>query len=636
MKRKQYEQPEQEINKKQGCDIFMPAEIISSILLYCDPLTLIVAQFVCQEWYYLRKHAVCMYDIVSIDPIVDYSSRFKKWFARLFFVDNPIPQKIINEASLNGDVKFVKLLCEYGAYPDCDTMGHAAAGGHMKMVKWLRDNYCPWDGDASASAAAHGHSELALWMLKEGCPMSSKFLPFAVFNADVFLMDYFGFQCLQHSRVWYRTTLFEHRALDKENPSWVTTPFSDSERAVEMEKREKVIQWYIKKGVKDCSVTAYYAHVGDFEKLKWAYEIGCPISQLVYQWVGFNGRIDMAEWLIKIWPLSREVVTYAAKGGKINMLEWYDTRCGFSGKLISITTEAMTFAAGEGHLDVLKWLKEKGYPICSATSAIRGGHVHVVKWLMNQESFLVDSEAMVTAATQENIEIMELLKVDPKSPVCEDMMIMTVQNKKLRAIKWLVEKKGFTIEEKHYGKAAEKGFLSFFKWARNNATWEDMGRDIGLRAVEGGHLDLLKWARDDGKDWDGCEMEAALRYNHFEIVKWLVEQGFPCEKMLIWGSRCYDDIARTGKWRLLKWLKENDICGWSRITCSVSIEQGHWSVARKLIENGCKFDPSVAKIVDDKDVTSFCQWLSIWLREHPNSCSFSSGGLLDNINMWFT
>jgi len=103
-----------------------------------------------------------------------------------------------------------------------------------------------------------------------------------------------------------------------------------------------------------------------------------------------EGRIDVLDEVWnnidhegEFWMIFEELDEHATRGGRLNVLKWYETK----GKDIDKDMCA-TLAARDGHLNILQWLREEksfefgGKFYCRA---VEGGRLHVMKWLREIE-----------------------------------------------------------------------------------------------------------------------------------------------------------------------------------------------------------------------------------------------------------
>jgi hypothetical protein len=165
------------------------------------------------------------------------------------------------------------------------------------------------------------------------------------------------------------------------------------------------------------------------------------------------------------------IITFAAKQGYLNILEWIDQYLPTNFDLSD--EHPCELAAREGHLEVLKWLKEKGYiwNLWVSFYAASHGHLEILKW------------------SREN---------------------------------------GCPWNSWTCSGAAEGGHLEVLRWARENGcTWNEF---VCSGAASNGHLEILKWARKNKCPWTSETCSNAASAGHLEVLKWTIENGCPCDE----------------------------------------------------------------------------------------------------------
>ena len=70
-------------------------------------------------------------------------------------------------------------------------------------------------------------------------------------------------------------------------------------------------------------------------------------------------------------------------------------------------------------------------------------------------------------------------------------------------------------------------------------------------ASRNGHFEIIKWLRENGAPWNETAINNASQNGHFEIVKWLRENGVP------WGGLAIAYTSESGHLELVEWLREN-------------------------------------------------------------------------------
>jgi len=156
----------------------------------------------------------------------------------------------------------------------------AAKSGHLDILVWLRARGCGWSVLTCEVAALAGHLHVLKWAIEQGCPHS---------------------------------------------------PFSLVRCACERGQLS-ILQWlYDRNDQADdlghvCVQAARLAHL---PMLRWACQKGATLGTDVVAKAVFNGDLEMLDW---IWETGRcprltwQVSTMALSGGRIDMLEWLQSR----------------------------------------------------------------------------------------------------------------------------------------------------------------------------------------------------------------------------------------------------------------------------------------------------------------------
>lgn len=174
--------------------------------------------------------------------------------------------------------------------------------------------------------------------------------------------------------------------------------------------------------------------------------------------------------------------------------------------------------------------------------------------------------------------------------------------------------------------AAKAGHLTVVKWLfERGCQWN---KSICECAAESGNLELVKWVIDriDGEQYipDIMTLQYATTSEHFEVLKWLQQNGMPPEKLIFpcgfaakdgrmdliklyrdigcpWDIWMFSHAAEGGHLDILKWLKDqldNDeltlatvdyatVCTHAQVHAA---SKGHLIVLEWLIDNGCLWD----------------------------------------------
>ena len=125
--------------------------------------------------------------------------------------------------------------------------------------------------------------------------------------------------------------------------------------------------------------------------------------------------------------------------------------------------------------------------------------------------------------------------------------------------------------------ASANGHFEIVKWLRENgAPWDE--RAI-THASKNGHFEIIKWLRENGAPWNEGAITYASQNGHFEIVKWLRENGAP------WDARAIASASQNGNFEIVKWLRENG-APWDKWAITYASKNGHFEIVKWLKENG--------------------------------------------------
>jgi hypothetical protein len=107
-----------------------------------------------------------------------------------------------------------------------------------------------------------------------------------------------------------------------------------------------------------------------------------------------------------------------------------------------------------------------------------------------------------------------------------------------------------------------------------------LNNEIFNEAAKHGNIRLMKWLKANECPWDSETFEYAVIHGNLENMKWLKANGCP------WDSSTFTYAADHGNLENMKWLKENG-CPWNAITFEAAAENGNLENMKWLKENGC-------------------------------------------------
>ena len=209
----------------------------------------------------------------------------------------------------------------------------------------------------------------------------------------------------------------------------------------------------------------------------------------------------------------------------IQLIEWAKIHPKFS-----FTNKLGRSAAQKNNLDILKYLNKNNYYFCPKVycDAINNKNIKIIKWL-RKKNVELNEYAFHEAAKIGNLKILKLLKrynCDWNSVTCNH----AISYGNLHSLKWLL-RNGCWLDISSFNIAVESGNMSMIKYIYNKCLhdlsypwWNSFACDI---AAKKGDFSLLKWLRSKYCPWDVNCIYNAIKNNHFEIVKWAIENG--CE-----------------------------------------------------------------------------------------------------------
>lgn len=132
--------------------------------------------------------------------------------------------------------------------------------------------------------------------------------------------------------------------------------------------------------------------------------------------------------------------------------------------------------------------------------------------------------------------------------------------------------------------AASRGYSHMLEWLlEQGCPWKATTEEM-LKAVERGCLTTVKLASEKGCKWDMWTCHTAAINGHFDIFKWALSNGCPCDDTFTTAN-----LAQNGELEMLKVARKYG-CPWDERTCANAAENGHLDVLKWAQENGCPWD----------------------------------------------
>lgn len=224
----------------------------------------------------------------------------------------------------------------------------------------------------------------------------------------------------------------------------------------------------------------------------------------------------------------------------------------------------------------------------------------------------------------------------------DDICELTSKYGHLHLLKWLRTNEileYYAWDNSIFYKALKYGHLNIIEWLHENNFFSDndpfvtkFRQDFACEeAAKSGNIESIKWLRNHDYSWSSIPIYNAARYQHFNLVKWLTENGFDCEN----GCYLLSGIAHTGNLELLKyyyklgfplhefafsgaassgnldmckWLHKN-FCSYDVAVCNNAAKYGHFKILKWLLKNGYWISDNIcsyAAISGNIDILKWC------------------------------
>jgi Ankyrin repeats (3 copies) len=265
-------------------------------------------------------------------------------------------------------------------------------------------------------------------------------------------------------------------------------------------------------------------------------------------------------------------------------------------------------AAAGGHQHVLQYLRDEGcewdWSACSA--AAKHGHLDVLKWLREQGCPWEWDEICGDAALSGSVEMLLYLQ-DQGCEYNEDTMIGAAMRGHRAVCEYLVAEQRPT-DRYACQEAAENGHFEVVRFLHENGCpWEV--ENICSAAAGQGSIELLQYLKQQGRVFNVRAMRYAARGGHLHACQYLRAEQCPWDTMACHSAACEGHLST------LRWLREQGCPCEVPAMRTAAAFFGHLSVLRYLVD----VEPaaSAAQLTEMLNDAGRCNWLSIaqWLRQ---------------------
>lgn len=222
-----------------------------------------------------------------------------------------------------------------------------AEEGYLTILEWCKINNYNFN-KASVSAAANGRTEVLEWMKING-----KIIRY------IEEYDVAAYNGHLETLKWLHKNEYEEE-IYYGNKSGMKLPWKGVCNNAVLGGHLEILKWArTLHGEWDIKTCKYAAERGEYEILKWLREHGCYwYNKEIIEIIAEKGDIDMLEWAIANDCNGEHAYDGAARGGRIETLQWLkDSGYGIY-KIFD--RDPCANAAKGGSLEALKWLRENG------------------------------------------------------------------------------------------------------------------------------------------------------------------------------------------------------------------------------------------------------------------------------------
>lgn len=247
-------------------------------------------------------------------------------------------------------------------------------------------------------------------------------------------------------------------------------------------------------------------------------------------------------------------------------------------------------------------IRESSCVLAFFCCAVVVNKIDIARWCINQGCDLTQcggADLIGVAIMHQNLDMIKLLH-ENYCPKDKEVCHWAAEVGNLEILQWLKDhdyKLGEICDI-----AAEKNHLNVLQWAKENGC--SLSDNICIYAAENNNLDMLQWARENECPWNNKVCIRAAAKSHFEILKWAITNGCPVN-----NSKICSIVAGLGESDLIQWLHYAG-CPWDVSTCIEAACSGHFEILKWVIENGCPVNnPSICTIIAEHGNLELLKWL---------------------------
>ena len=417
-----------------------------------------------------------------------------------------------------------------------DSYIKAAEKGHLNILEYafstgllrITDNQ---SFDLMDKASQYGHLEILKWFYprinRNGAGRKIEIFFSSVLGNQMHILEWI-FELLE----WDETQ--QQAAKDRENN------FGKESMLVAKASRHgnlSMVKFLIDKGFEymHTVVTQAASASGNLEVLMYLRSLDCPWSETIYLAAAEHGHLEILKWAESHgcpWDNS-DLFPAAAKSSNRDVYQWlHDRQCPFKEEF------SLNIAVKSGNFEFIKFARANGFTVLSddllnlIDCAADRGDLETIYWALDQMKLLYNETSMriqniiVAAATHCHMHILEWIG---RFGGIQDI------------IHWAIYP------------AVIQGHVDVLKWVVRNGYQWDAKKDYQhyLTAIKNSNLQVLVWMNSCAPIFttDTCFPSIyASQEGEFEIVKWLHENGCPC------NQNSYRAAEENNHWRIEQWI----------------------------------------------------------------------------------
>jgi ankyrin repeat protein len=275
-----------------------------------------------------------------------------------------------------------------------------------------------------------------------------------------------------------------------------------------------------------------------------------------------HGNLSMVKFLIdKGFEYRHTVVTQAAAAsGNLEVLIYLRSLdCPWSETIYLA-------AAAEGHLEILKWAESHGCPWDNSDlfpAAAQSSNRDVYQWLHDRQCPFKEEVSFHVACECGNFEFIKFARANGSTVMSEELLLDLIDcaadRGDLETIYWALDQSyGVMRIQNIIVAAATHCHMHILEWIERVGGIQVLIHWAINPAVIQGHVDVLKWVVRNGYKWDAKKdyqhYLTAIKNSNLQVLVWMNS----CAPIFTTDT-CFPSIyaSQEGQFEIVKWLHEN-------------------------------------------------------------------------------